>query len=128
MDFTTPQAALALLALLAVKHFICDGPLQTLAMVRGKAIYGNRLVLLHAAIHACATLFILFFAGLPPALALGIAAAECVVHYHIDFAKEELLRRMQWTQAQPQFWWTLVGDQALHYLSYIAAAMFIVSN
>lgn len=128
MDFTTPQAALILLALLAVKHFICDGPLQTLAMVRGKATYGNRLGLLHAAVHAFATLLVLFLIGLPPALALGIAASELVVHYHIDFAKEQLLRQMQWTHAQPHFWWTLVGDQALHHLSYIAAVLFIVSK
>lgn len=126
MDFATPQAPLILLAMLAVKHFICDGPLQTLRMVQGKAIYGNRLGILHAGIHAGVSLVVLLLVKLPLALAAGLAAAEWVAHYHIDFAKEQLLRRKQWTTTKPQFWWSLVADQALHYLTYIGAAMFIV--
>lgn len=128
MDFTAPLAPLILLALLSFKHFVCDGPLQTIRMVRGKAIYGNRFGLLHAGIHAVATLAILLLVGLPAAFAAGLAVADWLVHYHIDFAKEQLLRRKQWNNDQPQFWWCFVGDQSLHYLSYIAAAMYIVTK
>jgi hypothetical protein len=56
MDAMTNNDVLLLILLLQIKHFICDGPLQTKAMVDGKAIYGNRLGLLRTGTRGLGTL------------------------------------------------------------------------
>lgn len=126
MEALTPLSVLFLLALLAIKHFICDGPLQTLPMVVGKATYGNRLGLLHAAIHGVGSVAVLMVAGVNPGLSIGLALAEMVVHYHIDFSKENLIKKMRWTTKDAQYWWALIGDQTLHQLTYLAMATIVV--
>ncbi len=126
MESLTPLGVLFLLVLLAIKHFVCDGPLQTLPMVIGKAIYGNRLGLLHAAIHGAGSVAALLIAGVSPGLTLGLALAEMVVHYHIDFSKENCLKMMRWTPRDAQYWWALIGDQTLHQLTYLAMAAIVV--
>ena len=74
------------LAAFQVKHFICDGPLQTLGMVVAKSHYGQWLGLVHAAVHGIGTVSIFLIAGTPAALLL--AAVDAVAHYHVDFVKE----------------------------------------
>jgi hypothetical protein len=126
MDLMTPQSVLFLLMLLAFKHFICDGPLQTLRMVVGKATYGNRWGLIHAAIHCAGSLLALLISGVSPSLSLGLAIADMIVHYHIDFVKENIIRKMKLTTRDSAFWWALMGDQTLHQLTYLAMAAVIV--
>jgi hypothetical protein len=118
---------LLLILLLQIKHFICDGPLQTKAMVDGKAIYGNRLGLLHAGIHGLGTIIALAWFGLDWTLVFSLAVADMVLHYHIDFAKENIVRIKGWTIAVREFWWALATDQFLHHLTYLAIAAIIVS-
>ena len=60
--------------------------------------------------------------GLGIGWATGLAAAEALVHYHLDHGKERLVRAMGWSPRQTQFWWTLGLDQALHQASYLAIA------
>ena len=69
----TNNDVLLLILLLQIKHFICDGPLQTKAMVDGKAIYGNRLGLLHAGIHGLGTIAALAWFGLDWKMVLALA-------------------------------------------------------
>lgn len=111
-----------LLALLAAKHFVCDGPLQTLAMVRAKGTYGHWLGLAHAGIHGAGSAVALALCALPPGWVALIAALDAAAHYHIDFGKETLLRRTRWTTTDAPYWWTMIGDQTLHQLTYIAMA------
>jgi Protein of unknown function (DUF3307) len=122
----TNYAVLVLILLLQIKHFICDGPLQTKAMVDGKSIYGNRLGLLHAGLHGLGSLVALAWFGLGWKLVLALAAADMVIHYHIDFTKENIVRSHGWTTITREFWWALAIDQFLHHLTYLALAAVIV--
>ena len=113
---------IALLALLEAKHLLCDGPLQTAAMVAAKGRYGAPLGIVHAGIHGLATLLALLVWGAGPGIAIIIGLAESVVHYHIDFAKEQAGRRLALTPRDRGFWWLLGADQALHRFTYLAIA------
>ena len=105
-----------------LKHFICDGPLQTLGMVQAKSYYGRPLGVLHAAIHGVGTLVVFLLAGTGSALLLALA--DFVIHYHIDFAKENVVKKMGWTTSTGPFWWALSADQGLHQLTYLALVWF----
>lgn len=126
MAAPTPLAILFLVFLLETKHFICDGPLQTKQMIAAKAIYGNPLGILHGSIHGAASFAVLEFWGIPWWLAGILALAEAALHYHIDFLKENFVKRAGWTVRDPHFWWVLTGDQALHHFSYLAMAAAVV--
>lgn len=124
-----PVSALGVLALVAglqIKHMICDGPAQTPWMIMGKSDYGNPSGLIHAGIHVIGTLVVLWFLGLPPAMAFALAVADGLIHYHIDFSKEQIVRRLRLTTKDRMFWWSLALDQGLHHLTYIAIIAIIV--
>ncbi len=113
---------LVVLAGFQLKHFICDGPLQTLAMVQAKSHYGRPLGILHAAIHGLGTLPVFLLAGSGSALILALA--DFVIHYHIDFTKENIVKYFGWTPKDGPFWWALMADQTLHHLTYLALVWF----
>ena len=117
-----PFLLLGLVLGLQVKHFICDGPLQTKAMVDAKGRYGHKLGLLHAGIHMAGTLVVLWVFGMPPWFVTGFALADGVIHYHIDYTKETLVKAQHWTFSQPYFWWAYCADQGLHHITYLAIA------
>jgi hypothetical protein len=113
---------LLFVASLQIKHFVCDGPLQTLGMVQAKGQYGKPLGLAHAAIHCLGSGLVLLGAGLAVPSILGLALLDFAVHYHVDFSKEQILRRMGWTTRDALFWWTFCADQGLHHLTYLLLA------
>jgi hypothetical protein len=122
------SAVLLVLGALQVKHFICDGPLQSKAMVDAKRRYGARLGVLHAAIHGLGALIVtVIFIGLVP-LAFALALLDALIHYHVDFTKENVVRQMGWTVAQGPFWWALSFDQMLHQMTYLAMAAIAFSK
>ncbi len=53
-------------------------------------------------------------------MAGAIALGEFVLHYHIDWAKEQITRRNSWTPQNSGFWHALGTDQLLHGLTYLA--------
>ena len=122
MAEVTVPGILLLLVFLQVKHALCDGPLQSLWMIEEKGHYGRRGGLIHAAIHGAGSLAALLLFGVAAVPALALAAADLVVHYHIDFAKESLVRRRGWTQDRSAFWWALMADQMCHQFTYLALA------
>jgi hypothetical protein len=112
----------AVLAILQVKHFICDYTLQNSYQLLNKGTYLHPGGLLHAGLHAFFTMAV-FLVVLPTlALGLGIVVGEFLVHYHIDWAKEQVIRHTGWTPAQAQFWWAIGFDQLLHQWTYIVIA------
>jgi Protein of unknown function (DUF3307) len=113
------QSALLLLLALLVKHVICDGPLQTARMVREKSGYGQPQGILHALVHVIGAAIVLGFAGLPPLLIAGLASLDGVIHYHVDYAKENVVKAMGWQPADSPFWWSIIADQALHHMTSI---------
>jgi hypothetical protein len=51
---------------------------------------------------------------------LGVAVGEFVLHYHIDWLKEQVVHRNGWTSQNPGFWYALGTDQFVHGLTYLA--------
>jgi len=121
MLMSPEHAALAATSYLLVKHAAADFFLQTDAIFKQKGNYGALGGLQHALIHILLTapVFLLFPGG-SSGLAIGILAAEFLVHYHIDWTKEQILRRNGWTTRDRMFWWALGFDQLLHGLTYTA--------
>ena len=119
MDNAQVTSALLVVAFLQLKHFICDGPLQTLAMVRSKSIYGAPLGILHSALHGLGTGLVFLVAGFLPHVALGLAVLDFAIHYHVDFTKENIIKYFGWNTNNAQFWWALSADQALHQFTYL---------
>ena len=113
-------------AFLAAKHTAGDFFLQTPYQLRHKGVYGHPGGLLHAGIHAGLSLPIFWF--LPPpgiAVAVAIPAGEFVAHYHIDWLKEQIVKRNGLTLKHPWYWRTLGLDQLAHALTYVAIAAFL---
>jgi hypothetical protein len=115
-------AALAVVALLLVKHFLFDFVLQTQFQLTNKRIYGHPGGLLHAGLHVLGTAPA--FLIITPSAGLGalILGAEFVAHYHIDWIKEQILRRTRWGYGDGRFWAIFGGDQLAHGLGYLLIA------
>jgi hypothetical protein len=112
-----------LLALFGIKHFVCDFLLQFPYMLGQKGIYGAQGGIDHAAIHGGFTFIILApFIGL---IAVMLAIFDFVVHYHVDWVKQQLNNGL--TPADRKFWIWFGLDQTLHYLTYIAIIGWIVA-
>ena len=116
------EAAMVLsaIAYLLVKHAFADFILQTEAQRRDKGNYGATGGLTHSLTHIVLTAPV--FAIFPVAVTGIIAtllAAEFVLHYHIDWTKEQIVRRNDWTSRDTPFWWAIGIDQLLHGLSYV---------
>ena len=122
MILTLLEHVLLVVAALQVKHFICDGPLQTRAMVEAKGHYGRPLGLLHSFIHTVGTVFVLTGFDFAAPLVLLLGLLDFVIHYHVDFTKENVVRKAGWTPTQAYFWWALSADQMAHQLTYLLIA------
>jgi hypothetical protein len=113
---------------LSVKHTIGDFFLQTSYQYLNKGIYGHRGGLIHSGLHALLTIPV--FLVLPPSsalLAIAIIAGEFVVHYHLDWSKEQLIKRYKLTQTDPWFWHLFGLDQLGHMMTYVAIIAILIS-
>jgi hypothetical protein len=113
------QTALLMILGLQLKHLICDGPLQTLQMVQDKSSYLKPQGLFHAAIHTGGSFLVFWLLGLPFATSLALAVLDGVIHYHVDFFKENLVKQKGWSTNDGPFWWALTADQTLHHMTYV---------
>ena len=124
----TPVTVVMLMLAFQVKHLLADFVLQTGAMVQRKGVYGDPVGAAHSLVHAGFTLAVLLLVGPLGALAaLGLALAEFAVHYHTDWAKDQLQKRAGYTPQQKGYW-VLVGlDQFFHQLTYVAILLVLVA-
>jgi hypothetical protein len=118
---------LVLLAVLMAKHCVFDFFLQTPYQFLNKGIYGHPGGLLHAGLHVLGTVAAIVI--LPPTflVALAILAGEFVIHYHIDWTKEQLERRFKLTPADAGHYFLLGLDQLAHQLTYIGIVAVLIS-
>lgn len=125
--------------LLALKHFVADGPMQTPFMYLNKGKLGHAGGIMHAAIHGVFTALIFTLAGLP---VLGLV--DFAVHYFVDLTKVKATAKYKWaemldfpTQSGPLglpltesfephlaiysnwYFYALILDQCLHFATYI---------
>lgn len=122
--------ALAAVSVLMVKHAVADFYLQTPYQYLNKGTYGHPGGLLHSAIHVALTPLV-YLVLVPGSLLIAgaIALGEFVAHYHIDWLKEQIVRRNGMTMQDPGFWHALGTDQLVHGLTYlvIVAALVVIA-
>ena len=118
---TADQVTLVLVAVtyLQIKHFVCDFVLQRPYQYLNKGTYGHPGGIVHAGLHALATCPV--FAVITPSfrLAAAIVVVEFIVHYHIDWSKEQMMKRTGWQTENAGYWTALGVDQLLHQLTYL---------
>jgi hypothetical protein len=115
-------ALLGVFLILTIKHFVCDYPLQTQWQLANKGTYGHPGGIVHSGIHVIGTA--LSFLIITPTLLIGIGimVGEFLIHYHVDWAKDNLIRKQGWTSNGGPFWLALGTDQLAHHLTYVAIA------
>jgi hypothetical protein len=113
---------LLILTALIVKHFVVDFPLQKPYQWKNKGTYGHPGGILHAVLHGIGTYLCIV---LVTPLAVMLALLDALVHYHVDWAKMNLNRRLQLDPSKEGFWWALGLDQLLHYLTYVVILFLI---
>jgi hypothetical protein len=122
------QLVLAALVVLQAKHFVADFILQTPYQFMNKGKYGHPGGFIHAGIHALGSMLAFFV--ITPTLLVGVAIVigEFIAHYHIDWSKEQTVRRKQWVFPQAEYWWTFGADQALHQFTYVVIVAVLAWN
>ena len=117
--------ALSLIALLFIKHFIVDFPLQTKYQYLNKGTYLHPGGLLHAVLHGVGTFICVYWYA--PLAALFLAWIDIIVHYPVDWAKVNINQKFQWgPTTHEQFWWLMGFDQLLHALTYVVLVAMVV--
>jgi hypothetical protein len=115
---------LLILLLLFTKHFIVDFPLQKPYQYLNKGTYGHPGGILHSGLQGLGTY--LCFVWFAPLSAVYLAFVDFVLHYHIDWAKMKLNKKLGYgPTTHEQFWWLLGLDQYLHALTYIGLVYLI---
>ena len=120
------QIALIVVLILLFKHLVCDFFLQTAYQYRNKGIYGHPGGLLHSGLHVLGTACLFLYANPGLKIAALILAGEFVAHYHIDWAKEQIVKRLKLSTGDAAFWWALGVDQFLHGATYIVIAWLVL--
>lgn len=125
---STVSAVLVAFVLFQLKHFLCDFVLQTPFQFRNKGSYGHPGGVLHAGLHVLGTIPVLVLFAPRFGLAAAIIAGEFLIHYHIDWTKELVNRRMELDpNGGASFWIALGADQLLHQLTYVGIIALLIS-
>jgi hypothetical protein len=115
---------LLLILLLFTKHFIIDFPLQNKYQWSNKGTYGHFGGVLHSVLHGAGTALCFYWYAPVACVSLGII--DAFLHYHIDWAKMNLNKKLGWgPNTHEQFWWLLGLDQFLHALTYISLVFMV---
>lgn len=125
-DYPQLWPLFASFALFQLKHYLFDFLFQTRYQLANKGTYGHFGGILHAGLHALASVPALALLEPPPWLIGALIAGEFLVHYHMDWLKEQILRRMHWTTSDFGYWQALGIDQMVHHLTYIAMLAAVV--
>lgn len=113
---------------LFTKHLIVDFPMQVPFHYLNKGTYGHPGGIQHAALHGAGTLAVLLFAPVTVATMALLVFLDTVIHYHVDWAKMNLNKKLGWgPTTHEQFWWLLGVDQFLHALTYLGFAFYLAS-
>lgn len=110
-----------LLSMLAfqIKHFICDFVLQTSGQIRYKGEYLHPGGLIHAGLHMAGSLPALLILTRTPWVIGALLAAEFAIHYHTDWAKAQLDRRLRLNDTSSLYWAIFGFDQFVHQITYV---------
>ena len=109
---------LTIISLLMIKHFLCDFVFQSAYQLQNKGVYFHPGGLLHSGIHIVGTFVVLVTVPAAWTTFLAILVGEFMLHYHIDWAKEQAMKRFGLGKGRG-FWILLGFDQLLHQLTYV---------
>ncbi len=116
-------ALFALLLGLQAKHFLFDFAFQSDWQISNKGIYGHPGGLVHAGLHALGTLVVFMVAALGGlttlTFALIIAVVDFVIHYHVDWTKSQVSRRLKLQPDRNSYWLAFGADQVAHQVTYM---------
>lgn len=114
--------------LLMAKHTVADFPLQPRYMWANKGTYGHLGGIVHALVHGVLTVGVLVeWMSFAASCTLGLV--DAVVHYHVDWAKMNINKKLGWTATtHEQFWWLVGVDQFLHFMTYAALVHYCMNH
>ena len=112
------ETLLLFLTLLQVKHFFVDWVFQTEDEVEFKGVYLHPVGIMHSLKHGLTT-FALSLWFFPTGVAALFAFIDFVTHYHIDWVKQNIAKRLNLTTQDGKFWIAIGADQMLHQFIYI---------
>lgn len=116
---------LLVLLLFQIKHLVADFVLQSAYILNNRKVYGHPGGLLHVAIHLAGSLASLLVIGTNSQAVLILLLAEAVIHYHIDWFKDNLVAARSWTPKDANFWYLLGFDQFLHQITYLGMIYYL---
>ena len=112
-------AIIGVLAILQVKHFLFDFVFQRpYEFFRHKGDYGHPSGIVHAGLHAVGSMPVFLVIGPSFWVAVAIVIGEFLIHYHVDWTKEQVERRFSLSAANKSL--VLGADQLVHHLTYAA--------
>jgi hypothetical protein len=117
-----------MLVWLQFKHFVADYLLQPAWIIRGKGDFRKPGGYIHAGVHACGSMPVLYLGGSSGLGIASLAAAEFVIHYLVDHLKAIDSRRRPRPTTTKGFWALHGFDQFLHHLTYSGMLFVILTN
>lgn len=113
---------------LFTKHFVVDFLLQTPFQYLNKGKYLHTGGLVHCVLHGIAS-FIITAIMFDASIAKIVFFIDCLVHYHIDYAKVKINTYFKLKPDNSEkYWWLLGFDQFLHSLTYIYFGYLVISK
>lgn len=123
----TAENAIQLMALLLIKHFVCDFLFQTGRIARTKHKALQMESYFHTGMHALFAVIVLGMLGYHSFWYLGILSGG--IHYGIDYTKGHVNDHLFPDPAnmfnRNHFWWILGADQLCHSFTYLLMTWFI---
>ena len=116
---------IVVMILLQVKHLVFDFILQTPYQWMNKGTYGHPGGVLHSGLQAIGTA-IAFFYFIPFWTMVLISLVDAIVHYHVDWTKMNLNKKLCLTPQTEEFWWLLGADQFAHQATYVFLVMAVL--
>lgn len=118
-----------LLLFLQIKHWYADFKIQTYMQTVKKGVWLNPIGISHSIDHTYCTLvallvFSVLVTPIPAFLILGIAFAEGILHYIIDFVKVKYGCK---DNTKPLFWNQFGLDQLAHQITYLVMVFIILA-
>lgn len=132
LELPIPQIATEIfiaLLLFFAKHMIADFYLQTSYQYLNKGKYLHPGGLLHAGLHilGSAPIILYFLPSTEKNVLYALLIGEFVIHYHVDWVKEQLSKQYKWTPQQTQFWVAIGTDQFIHYVTYLVMVAVLIA-
>jgi len=131
IELPMPQIATAIflaLFLFFTKHMIADFYLQTPYQYKNKGKYLHPGGLLHSGIHILGSAPIIWYFLPNLDIFYALLTGEFLIHYHVDWIKEQVTKKYQWSPQQTQFWIAIGTDQFFHYMTYLIMVAILISR